>query len=43
MRRNPAGWRIENVKALGDSFGLAIDRQPNRSHDGIGDFSQAVT
>jgi len=42
MRRNPADWRIEDVKALCDSFGIDLDRRPNGSHYGISDPSQSL-
>ena len=41
MRRNPADWRIEDVKALCDSFGLDLDQRPNGSHYGVSAPGQA--
>jgi len=31
MRRNPTGWRIEDLKRLADRFGIDY-RQPGTSH-----------
>lgn len=42
MRRNPADWRIEDVKGLCASFDLDFDRRPNGSHYGVSDPSQAL-
>ncbi|HYI47709.1 MAG TPA: type II toxin-antitoxin system HicA family toxin [Allosphingosinicella sp.] len=42
MRRNPADWRIDDVRTLCESFGLDLDRRPNGSHYGISDVSQAA-
>lgn len=42
MRSNPADWRIEDVKALCDSFGLDLDRRPNGSHYGVSDLSRML-
>ncbi|HYJ83323.1 MAG TPA: type II toxin-antitoxin system HicA family toxin [Allosphingosinicella sp.] len=42
MRDNPADWRIDDVKALCNAFGLDFDRPPNGSHYGVSDPTQAA-